>query len=357
MKKAACAALLLAGAVLVAEGINGISGFAPSVHAEEKDEEDSVRSEYTSKIDTSIPVMEGSRIAVVSKNTEGEFWKLVEKGMEDAVADINEAYGYEGDDKLTMTFEGPSDEQDVESQVNTLDAVISENPTVVCVSASDMDSLEAQLEAAAENGIPVIAFDSNVSESELVTAFRGTDNNEVGKIAGEKMAETLTDGGKIAVFSAQEKTESSQKRVESFKESLSDRSDITIVRELYMDQVDDMSNAIKETLESFPDLAGVFCSNADVADLYLSVDKDEENQPLMIGVDATTKQQEAVKNGSEQGIVSQAPYDIGYETILAAAQATVSPFPSDIEETILLDAKWIDLNDIEEESVSKYLYN
>lgn len=30
--------------------------------------------------------------------------------------------------------------------------------------ARDMDSCEAQLEAAKENGIPVIAFDSNVRE-------------------------------------------------------------------------------------------------------------------------------------------------------------------------------------------------
>ena len=36
-----------------------------------------------------------------------------------------------------------------------------------------MDSCEAQLEAAKENGIPVIAFDSNVAEKKLVKAYQG----------------------------------------------------------------------------------------------------------------------------------------------------------------------------------------
>ena len=117
------------------------------------------------EIDTNVEIQAGARVAVVSKSTSGEFWSLVKRGMEQAIADVNEAYGFQKDDQVTMTFEGASDEKDVESQVNTLDAVIAENPDVLCISASDMDSLQAQLEAAKENGIPVVAFDSGVSDS------------------------------------------------------------------------------------------------------------------------------------------------------------------------------------------------
>ena len=62
----------------------------------------------------------------MSKATDGEYWKLVRQGMEDAVKDINKAYAFSSDDEISMTFEGPSDEQDIETQVNTLDAVIAE---------------------------------------------------------------------------------------------------------------------------------------------------------------------------------------------------------------------------------------
>ena len=81
----------------------------------------------------------------MSKATDGEYWKLVRKGMEDAVKDINKAYEFSSDDEISMTFEGPSDEQDIETQVNTLDAVIAENPTVLCMSAGDMNPVRHSL--------------------------------------------------------------------------------------------------------------------------------------------------------------------------------------------------------------------
>lgn len=371
MKKAAGAAFLLAGAVLIAGGIDkksGLNNFVADVQAGEESEEngtaDSEDRNSEIQIDTSVPVVAGSRIAVVSKSVNGEYWKSVKSGMEAAVKDINKAFGFSGDDEITMTFEGPSDEQDVETQVNTLDAVIAENPTVLCLAASDADSCQAQLEAAGENGIPVISFDSNVVESDMITAFVGTDNTTVGKIAGEKMTEYLNGQGKIAVFSAQEKTESVQKRIEGFENALAEQEGITIVRTLYTDQVDDMSAAMTDVLNSYPDLAGVYCTNEDTAEMYLELEKPEGTDPVMIGVDASSGQQEAIRNEAEKGCVSQDPYAVGYQTILTAAYATVSDDENNtqtgqqmqIDKETLMQPQWIDLSNIEDESYSRYLY-
>ena len=328
------------------------------ISAAEADNEET-EEDRASKIDTTITLGAGSRIAVVSKATDGEYWKLVRQGMEAAVKDINTAYDFTSDDAVTMTFEGPSDESDVETQINTLDAVIAENPTVLCLSASDIESCQAQLEAASENGIPVVIFDSNVNDDELVAAFRGTDNEYVGKMAAEKLADAIGGSGKIAVFSAQEKTESIQKRVEGFEEAIaSDYPDISIVSKIYMDQVDDMSEAISNVLTSYPDLAGVFCTNENATNLYLSVDKGE-NAPVMVGVDASTVQQDAIKNGQELGCVSQDPYEIGYQTIIAAAQAmsTDEEQAAEVEKNVLLEPGWIDAANIEDSQNSNYLYS
>ena len=378
MKKAAVAVLFLAGAVLVAGGSGKIGGFTHliadvqaeddlqdgtevpehEISAAEADNEET-EEDRASKIDTTITLGAGSRIAVVSKATDGEYWKLVRQGMEAAVKDINTAYDFTSDDAITMTFEGPSDESDVETQINTLDAVIAENPTVLCLSASDIESCQAQLEAASENGIPVVVFDSNVNDDALVAAFRGTDNEYVGKMAAEKLADAIGGSGKIAVFSAQEKTESIQKRVEGFEEAIaSDYPDISIVSKIYMDQVEDMSEAISNVLTSYPDLAGVFCTNENASNLYLSVDKGE-NAPVMVGVDASTVQQDAIKNGQELGCVSQDPYEIGYQTIIAAAQAmsTDEEQAAAVEKNVLLEPGWIDAANIEDSQNSNYLYS
>ena len=309
------------------------------------------------EIDTSVKIQAGARVAVVSKCVSGEFWSLVKQGMEQAVEDVNEAYGFEKDDKVTMTFEGASDEKDVASQVNTLDAVIAENPDVLCVSASDMDSLQAQLEAAKENGIPVVAFDSGVSDSKMIRAFRGTDNTRVGEIAAYRLAVAIGKMGKVAVFSAQEKTQSIQERVAGFTSYIANYPDIEVVDIVYQDQVEDMTAAMQEVLDKNPQLEGVFCTNADVSDLYLDMKKDETKDPVvLVGVDATAKQQEAIRNNKEVGVVSQQPYAMGYQTLWTALMATAPKKKVEITRDVRIDPAWIDASVIDDPAYSAYLY-
>lgn len=310
-------------------------------------------------IDTSIPVQSGMRVAVVSKTTKGQFWTMVRQGMDAAINAVNESYGYSKKaDKVIMTFEGPSDESLVEEQINTLDAVIAENPDVICISAGDMQSCQAQLESAIENGIPVIVFDSNVVDSDLVTAFRATDNLEVGRIAGTELATALDGAGEILIFSAQEKTESIQHRVAGFQEVMEEYPDILLDDILYADQVDNLQNAMKEALEAHPDVKAVFCTNADSSDWYLGLDSKLREGILMVGVDATTKQQEAIKNGEEICVVSQDPRTLGYETIITAVYAAMMDMVEvEITPTLLLAPQKIDANNIYNPQYVNYLYS
>ena len=315
--------------------------------AEAVDEQD--ESPLIPEIDTDVKIEAGSRIAVVSKSVKGEYWKMVKKGMEDAVKAINDAYGFKKDDQITMTFEGPDNEEDVESQINTIDAVIAENPDVLCISASDMDSCQAQLEAAKENEIPVVAFDSNVSEKKLVKAYRGTDNVQVGKMAAYQLGSALGKMGKVAVFSAQQKTKSVQDRVDGFMNNIQKYGDIEVVEV--------METAMKEVLDKYPALDGVFCTNADVTELYLGLEKsDAGDAPALVGVDATTKQQEAIRNGEEIGCVSQQSYAMGYQTIWTAAETTAPKKSVTIEKNLLLNPAWIDSESVDDPDSSAYLY-
>lgn len=309
------------------------------------------------EIDTSVEIQPGARIAVVSKSTSGEYWNLVKKGMEQAVADVNQAYGFSKDEQVSMTFEGASDENDVTSQINTLDAVIAENPDVLCISASDMDSCQAQLEAAKENGIPVVAFDSGVSDTKMVRAFRGTDNKRVGEIAAYRLAVSIGKMGKVAVFSAQEKTQSIQERISGFTKYIANYPDIEVVEIVYEDQVEDMTAAMQDVLARYPQLDGVFCTNADISDLYLDMEKDETlDSVVMVGVDATAKQQKAIREGKEAGTVSQHPYAMGYQTAWTALQTTAPKKSVEIKRNVRIDPVWIDADTIDDEAYSAYLY-
>ena len=119
-----------------------------------------------------------------------------------------------------------------------------------------------------------------------------------------------------------------------------------------------MSEAMADVLKRYPDLDGVFCTNEDVADMYLGLDKGE-NTPVMVGVDATSVQQKAITDGQELGTVSQDPYDIGYQTIIAASQAmsTDPAQAASVEKNVLLEPKWIDASNIDDASNGNYLYS
>lgn len=357
MKKAAVASVIALTAVAIAGIIPGKTNriaASPEENTGEEAAEEKVQDPLLPEIDTSAAIEAGSRVAVVSKGTEGQFWKKVQTGMEDAVKAVNEAYGFSKEDAVTMTFEGPDDEREVETQINTLDAVISENPSVLCLSAGDMESCQAQLEAAAENGIPVVVFDSNVADTELVSAFRSTNNKKAGEIAAEKLEEALNGTGKIAVFSAQEKTASIQERISGFQKKIQESEGIEVVEIIYQDSVEDMETEMGEVLEQYPDLAGVYCTNADISEMYLDLKKPENANIVMVGTDATDKQQKAVKEGTELGIVSQDPYAMGYITIVTALELTKEGVS--VEKNSLLEPQWIDSTNLEDTAYSNYIY-
>ena len=154
----------------------------------------------------------GSRIAVVLKSTRDDFWNTVRKGMEDAVDAINEKMGYTGEDQITVSFDGPADDTDVEKQIDLIDAVLSENPAILCIAAIDRQSCEAQLEMAAENDIPVIMLDSGVDNGP-VSVLCATDNYAAGVEAAKRLAEAIEDQGQIAVMTHTESAQTSQDRM------------------------------------------------------------------------------------------------------------------------------------------------
>ena len=117
-----------------------------------------------------------------------------------------------------------------------------------------------------------------------------------------------------------------------------------------------MGTAMAEELTDHPDLSGVFCSNAVTAEQYLNLDKEENMaDPKMIGVDATSRQQEAVRSGAEEGIISQNPYQMGYKTMWMAICAS-DPGWDEYGLEDMLAPMWIDASNIDSEECKEYIY-
>ena len=308
--------------------------------------------DYTSLEEINLEA--GSHIAVVVKSTKNGFWTSVKRGMDAAVADLNEKLGYKGDDKIKLTFEGPSDETDVEDQINIIDAVLGENPDVLCLSAIDMDSCQAQLEAAEENGIPVIVLDSGVKTGN-VNATCVVDNYQAGVQAAVKLADTIGGSGKIAVMTHVESAQNCQEREQGFTETIAEKyPDIEIVNISHQNEETSVSEMAESVLKLFPDVKGYFCTNENVSGHVLDAISASGKEVAVVGIDAGKKQKDAIKSGKEVGVLVQNAYGMGYATVVAAARAVLG---MENDESINPGMEWIDSENISDERYANYLYD
>lgn len=308
--------------------------------------------DYTSLEEINLEA--GSHIAVVVKSTKNGFWTSVKRGMDAAVADLNEKLGYKGDDKIKLTFEGPSDETDVDNQINIIDAVLGENPDVLCLSAIDMDSCQAQLEAAEENGIPVIVLDSGVKAGN-VNATCVVDNYQAGVQAAEKLADAIGGSGKIAVMAHVESAQNCQEREQGFTETIAEKyPDIEIVNISHQNEETSVSEMAESVLKLFPDVKGYFCTNENVAGDVLDAISASGKEVAVVGIDAGKKQKDAIKSGKEVGVLVQNAYGMGYATVVAAARAALG---MENNESINPGMEWIDSENISDERYANYLYD
>lgn len=95
-----------------------------------------------------------------------------------------EAEGYEVD----LQYAG---DNDIPTQVSQIENMIAGGCEVLVVAAIDGSSLTTALQGAAEKGIPVIAYDRLIMDSEAVSYYATFDNYKVGQMQGQYIVDAL----------------------------------------------------------------------------------------------------------------------------------------------------------------------
>ena len=295
----------------------------------------------------------GSRIAVVLKSARDDFWTTVREGIEDAVEALNEKMGYTGEDQITVSFDVTADDTDVEKQIDLIDTVLSENPTILCIAAIDRQSCEAQLEMAAENDIPVVMMDSGVDNGP-VSALCATDNYGAGVEAAKRLAEAIEDKGQIAVMAHAESAQTSQNRERGFSDEITkNHPDIEIVNVSHENAdftMEEMANAV---FTLYPEVNGYFCTNKEASDAVLNAADAAGKELAVVGFDSDEQQRSAVENGTEIGFIAQNPYGMGYAAVTAGVRASQG-LP--VDSFVNTSYQWIDSSNLKDEKYSSYFY-
>ena len=226
-------------------------------------------------------------------------------------------------------------------------------------SAIDMNSCMPQIEAANQNGIPVVILDSGVTTQDLIDSNCSTDNYAAGQEAAKRLCENIGGAGQIGVLAHLQLSETSMERLNGFVDEINaNYPEIEIVNISYEEASDlsKLGDQMEAVLTLYPDLKGYFCSNQVVAEVALKVlekSKYQNKQIALVGFDMGKKQLEAIREGKQTGTICQNPYGMGYVTVVAGARAAL-----ELENDAFIDMGylWLDQTTIDLEENATYLY-
>lgn len=180
----------------------------------------------------------GTYISVIGKEENSPYWQQVKAGVEQAADDLNEILGYSGNDSLKITFNAPSDGEDIDEQVNILDEEMARYPDVIAIASIDEEASAVQFDLATENGIPIVEFDSGNAYQGIQSTCR-TDNTKAAAEGASKLCEAIGDSGEIALIVHDAVSENGKERENGLKEEIENsHPGVTVAETIYMDDLD-----------------------------------------------------------------------------------------------------------------------
>lgn len=233
------------------------------------------------------------------KSLNNPYWVDARKGMEDAAAKLG----------VEAKFLGP-DTDDAAAQVAIFDSILATKPAGIAISPNDPASVRDNIAKATAAGIPVIAWDGPVPDSDVL-GYIGTDNFAAGTQAGEALAKSVGEKGKVAVVIGSLSAVNLNQRLDGVKKALSKYPDIELVAtQVSGESIATAQSASETILQANPDLAGfIGIGGSDlpgIAGALKSADKC--GKVKAVGFDVVPQGIEGMKGGCVDALISQKPF-------------------------------------------------
>jgi ribose transport system substrate-binding protein len=285
-------------------------------------------------------------IPIVSKGFQHQFWQAVKKGAEEKATELN----------VTVNFEGPENESQVDKQMEMLQAELDKHPAAVCFAALDSKAAVPLLQKFKDQNIPVIGFDSGV-DSDIPVTTAATDNLKAAGTAADKLGEAIGGSGKVGLIVHDQTSRTGIDRRDGFvKEMQTKFPNIQIIGPQYGggDQLKSTDLA-KAMIQGNPDIKGFFGANEGSAIGVINAVKElnKSGSIVVVGYDSGQAQIDAINNGLMAGAITQNPIGIGQQCVDAAVKAIAG---ETLPKTIDTGFYWYDKTNINNPEIQAVLY-
>jgi ribose transport system substrate-binding protein len=240
---------------------------------------------------------------MIATNVKLPYWQTVANGFNKAAAQY----------KVAAKVVGP-DSYDPVGELDALQRAVREKPAGILISVADVSTLQREIDAAVQEGIPVITIDSDALISRRLY-FIGTNNLDAGRLGGSRLIEKLGTKGNVVVFTipGQPNTE---ERLRGFKEALAAQPGIKIadIEDIKGDATIAFDKAQRYLALTGPQkIDAIVCleavSGKPAAD---AIKRANLHDRELIVWDADPGTLDAIKDGTIDATIAQKPYTMGY---------------------------------------------
>lgn len=258
----------------------------------------------------------GTKVDVIVKATQSEFWQSMLAGAKQAGIDLG----------LQLRLSGPTAETDIDAQVSLVEDSITRGVKAIVLAANSSTALNSVVDKARKAGIKVIIVDNAVTTAS--DGFIGTDNVKAGQQAGAKMCELITDKGNPAGEILYESAASGQQvlvdRKDGFVSGLKAKCPSASIVQTQVNN-NDLNLAVSQVTDALnarPNLAGVFAdNNTSGTGAARALSARSGSSVQIVAFDADPAEVAAVKDGSLKALVVQNPFFFGYQGVVEAAMS------------------------------------
>ena len=254
---------------------------------------------------------DNKKIALVVKALGIGFFDAAHKGAEEAAKQLGD---------VDIIYTGPTDTT-AEGQIEVINSLIAQKVDAIAISANDKDALVPVLKKAMQRGITVISWDSGVAPEGRAMHLNPSSNALIGNMCVKMAADSLPEGGDVAILSATATATNQNTWIEEMKKVLPNYKGINIVTTVYGDDKTDKSYTETQGLiKAYPNLKAIIAptSVGIVAAAQAVEDAGMVGKINVTGLGLPSEMAGHVKAGSSKSFAIWNPIDLGYSATMIA---------------------------------------
>lgn len=235
---------------------------------------------------------------------------------------------------------------DQAKQISQVEDMIAQGIELLFLNPVDWQGVKPALDAAKAAGIPVVNFDADVYDTDLVDAIVISDNYQAGYLCGEDLVKRMPNGGKLAIIE-HAVAKSVLDRIRGFYDGLgavSNKFEL-VSRQDGLGQLEITLPIAENILQANPDVQVFFGGNDPIAlGIVASLKAANKTGVLVYGVDGSPEIKASIKNGEATATGAQSPINIGKKSVeIAYKILNKEPIEKNVSvETALIDQSNVD---------------